>query len=250
MHGTTVFAIVYWATPDEAIDVVFAPDDDYGDMSVVANRQAFLDDVADLITWGFWQNSTWVANFHLFNFWYTTVPGNVSDPQDPTECPSISWPAWTDAQFAEVKILVHTNPARDCSTASGAIVMTGGYNTAVHEASHQAFNLPDEYCCDGGYHQLSPILYTSSTNCNNDSLNAGWRDCQSFTTFNFATWWRSEDDIPDLMSADAYDRLLAQEFVTEYGPADWEVVRGVLESLPGARVNTPSVFAPDRWEWR
>jgi len=235
--GETVFSILYWGTPDEMIDVVFAPDDDYGDMTVVANRQTFLDDVADLIDTGYWQNNGLAVNLHLFNFWYMTLTGDVQPSTD--TCPTVTWPSLTDASFAEVIILVHPNPLRDCRWGNKATTEPGSYRTVVHESSHAIFNLPDEYPPDGGYWNMYPILYSSETDCNNDPANAAWRDCQQVGT---TGWWRSEDNIICIMSSGGAT-------VWEYGHADWVVVRSVLVSLPGASVNDPDVFAPDPWDW-
>jgi len=239
--GTDVFAIYYINDIDEAIDVVFVPDDDYGDMSVTANRQTFLDDANELIDEGFWQNNALANNYLLFNFWYMTRSG---DAQESTgTCPIVSWPNWTGAEFAEVKILVHPNSLRDCAWHNIGLSTTepGSFRTVVHEFSHAAFHLPDEYCCDGGYWNMPPILYDSEDDCKNDPDNATWRDCQSITSSkNGKVWWRSEDSIVDIMSSN-------YSTVWEYGPADWVIVRDVLEALPNAVVYEPDVFAPTPW---
>lgn len=241
--GTDVFAIYYVKDIDQAIDVVFAPDNDYGDMSDAVNMQTFLDDVNELINEGFWQNNVLANNLHLFNFWYMTRSGDAQQNDDPDDCPIVTWPDWTGAHFAEVKVLVHPNSLRDCRWGSKTTTEPGSYRTVVHEASHAAFNLPDEYCCDGGYWNLPPILYDSEATCENDPVNATWRDCQSITsTKDGKVWWRSEDTIVDIMSSN-------YSTVWEYGPADWVAVRDVLSALPGASVNDPDVFAPDPWDW-
>jgi len=241
-RGTTVFAAMRWSNPDRAIDVVFVPDDDYGDLSVVANRQVFLNDVANMIDTGFWQNNGIVNNLGLFNFWYTTVTGNVGPPAAGRTCPTVTWPALPDAAFAEVKVLLHTNVLRDCAGGSFVTSEPTSYRTVVHEANHGAFGLPDEYCCDGGYWNIPPILYNSLAACNADPANAGWRNCQSFTALSGTVWWRSEDATVDIMSSGGGT-------VWEYGRADWVIARNVLTGMPHAIVNDPSVYAPDLWDW-
>jgi len=242
--GTTVFAALYWRSPDSAIDVVFVPDSGYGDLGNLTNRQNFHDDVADLIHEGFYQDNAVVNNISLFNFWYMHTPGTVSPPPSGI-CPVITWPSLTDAAFAETVVIVHRNAAiRDCGGQGQASARAGGGRQwiVVHECGHAAFDLPDEYCCDGGYDHVPPILYNSEASCDNDPTNAAWRDCQSFTDKWGNVWWRSEDMTVDLMSA-------AGPPVHEVGRADWVVVRGVLDNLPGVRVNDPSVFAPNTWDW-
>ena len=238
--GTTVFSAINWNDSNDAIDVVFIPDDDYGSMSNVANRQAFLDDVADMIDTGFWENNAMFSNLGLFNFWFMTSSGDVQPPTGSSICPSVTWPDLTDAAFAEVKVLLHTNELRDCAYSGGRVTSEPtSYRTVVHETSHAAFGLPDEYCCDGGYFEVQPVLYTSSADCNGDPVNASWRNCVSFTASSGTIWWRSEDSTSDIMSSGG-------SVVLEFGEADWVVVEDVLDGL-SSFVNTPSVFAPASW---
>lgn len=238
--GSTVFALLRWRNQNSAIDVVFVPDDDYGNLSNVANRQVFLNDLANLIDEGYWQNNGLANNLGLYNFWYMTLTGNATTGTG--ICPSVTWPSLTDAAFAEVILLVHQNNLRDCRWGNRATTEPTSYNTVVHESSHAMFNLPDEYCCDGGYWNSPPILYTSSAACNGDPANAAWRNCQSYTANSGTVWWRSEDTTVDIMSAGGAT-------VLEYGQADWVLARNVLTSLPGAAVNDPTVYAPGSWDW-
>jgi hypothetical protein len=236
--GTSVFAVAAAKFPNEAIDVVFAPDDDYGDMNNVADRQAFLDDVDDLIQLGFSMNQGWSLNAGVVNYWYLTLSGDVQPGSD--TCPSVTWPSLSDAAFAEVIILLHTNPLRDCAWGSQVTSEPTSYRTVVHEASHAVFGLPDEYCCDGGYWHAPPVLYNLENSCLTDGVTSGWRDCDSFTDTDADEWWRSEDNNCDIMNC-------VSGAVLEYGPADWVIVEGVLSGLPNAGINPPSVFAPAEW---
>ncbi len=242
--GSTVFSLIRWTDPSRAIDVVFVADEGYGDLSNITNRQNFLDDVGNLIDTGFWQNNMVVSNLGLFNFWFSTVSGGDVEPPASGICPSVTWPSLTDAAFAELVVIVHRESVRDCGWTGRASAGAGGGNEwiAVHEAGHSAFGLPDEYCCDGGYWNAPPILYSSQAACTGDAANAAWRDCRSYTANNGTTWWRSEDNNIDLMRD-------AGPTVWEIGPADWVVVNNVLGALPGASPNTPSVFAPTNWDW-
>ena len=242
--GTTVFSVLRWTDPSRAIDVVFVADEGYGDLSNISNRQDFLDDVADMIDSGFWQNNGIVNNLGLFNFWFSMEAGGDVEPPDSGICPDVTWPSLTDAAFAELHVIVHRESVRDCGGGGKASARAGGGNEwiAVHESGHAAFGLPDLYCCDGGYWHQPPVLYNSQSSCQSDPANAAWRDCQSFTDNGGNTWWRSEDMNIDLMRN-------AGPTVWEFGPASWVLVDGVLGGLPGASVNDPDVFAPDNWDW-
>jgi hypothetical protein len=236
--GTSVFAAQVTRNPNEAIDVVLVPDDDYGDMNDATARQAFLDQVEVLIQSGFGMNQAWSVNSDEVNFWYMTLSGDVQPGTG--ICPSVTWPALTDAGFAEVLVLLHPNPLRDCAWGSRVTSEPTSFSTIVHEASHAAFGLPDEYCCDGGYWNVPPILYSTQAGCLNDPANAAWRVCQSVPSSSGPTWWRSEDGDCDIMACGG-------STVLEYGPADWVIVERVLAALPNASITDPSVFAPASW---
>jgi hypothetical protein len=112
----------------------------------------------------------------------------------------------------------------------------------VHESSHAFFNLPDEYCCDGGYYNKPPVLYPSSASCNSDANNSAWRNCVSFTASDGTTWWRSEGNYTS-------DEIMISggSVVLEMGPGDWSVASQVYSSFGSPSVGTPSVFAPANW---
>lgn len=244
-RGTTVFSLVYWGTPDRAIDVVFVADAGYGDLTVTANRQNFLDDIANIVDTGYWQNNGIANNLGRFNFWFSTAAGGSVQAPTTGICPRITWPNLTDAAFAESVVIVHRTGLRDCGGGARSSSLAGGGNEwiSVHEFGHAAFGLPDEYCCDGGYWSVPPILYNSQAACTGDAANAAWRNCQSFTgTGGRGTWWRSEDTTVDLMSAGGPPTW-------EWGRADWVIVRQVLSALPGASVTDPGTFAPADWTW-
>jgi hypothetical protein len=240
--GEDVYELINQASPDQAIDVVFFPDDDYGDMSILANRQAFIDDISELINNGYYQNNAIYENTLYYNFWYMTLSGDVAAPANPSDCPIVTWPNTNQAAFAEVIMLLHPNQLRDCAWGNKVTSEPSSYRTVVHETSHAAFNLPDEYCCDGGYWSISPILYSNEAACLNDAANAAWRDCDSFTETGGRVWWRSENTDCDIMSCSV------DQIVYEYGQGDWVVVRNVLDGLSASIVNDPIVLAPASWD--
>ncbi|MGH2538654.1 MAG: hypothetical protein ACRDHL_14795 [Candidatus Promineifilaceae bacterium] len=239
--GGAVFAAVRWRDQDQAIDVVFIPDDDYGDMNDVADRQVFLDDVANMIDTGFYQNNAIVSNIAAINFWFMTATGNVAEP-DEGICPDVTWPDLTAAAFAESIVMLHTNALRDCAFGNQVTSEPTSFRTVVHEFSHAAWGLPDEYCCDGGYFVTPPVFYAEAADCTGDADNAPWRDCDTFTASSGEDWTRSEDDTDDIMS-------VGGSVVLEYGQADWFVMDGILSGLGFGAAQTPDVFAPDPWDW-
>jgi hypothetical protein len=249
LRAATPLAAIQWQRPEQAIDVVFVPDDDYGDMSVVSNRQAFIDDIENMIGEGFLQNNALAVNLMGLNFWYMLRTGDVQPPAKPEDiCPVVTWPDLAEADFAEVFVLLHRNTSvlRDCADKRRVTSRSDRFSAVVHEFSHGAFNLPDEYCtktcCDSPYFAAPPVLYETLADCNNDPDNADWRDCQCFTDNKGEDWCRSEDDIDDIMS-------VWSNTVLEYGPADWVIVRDVLSGLGWGAPNVPMVFAPTNWDW-
>jgi hypothetical protein len=239
--GSTVFNLfVLQQDLDRAMNIVFVPDQAYGDMSVLANRQAFLTDLGDVVDTGYWQNQVFVKNVGLTNFFYMTAAGSAAAPTSGI-CPNVTWPSEvnTDAAFADLVLLIHSNTLRDCRWGNKATSEPTSYRTVVHESAHALFSLPDEYCCDGGYSEVKPVLYDTENECTNDSVNAAWRDCQSFTSSSGSTWWRSEDDTDDIMSTGG-------SVVLEFGQADWVVVEDVFDNF--GTTSAPTVFAPDNWD--
>lgn len=239
--GSSVYGLIEWdPSMTSTLNILFVPDASYGDLSVQANRQAFFDDIEEVIEEGYWQNNAYYVNLGRFNYYYTTASGTAAAPTSGI-CPDVTWPAEvdTDGAFADLVLLLHTNPLRDCRWGRKATSEPTSYRTVVHESTHALFNIPDEYCCDGGYYNAPPVLYTSQAACTADPVNASWRNCQSFTANNGTTWWRSEDSIADIMSSGG-------SVVLEAGPADWVLMDSVLSALGGSA--TPSVFAPATWD--
>ena len=240
-EGSTVFQLLQLQRDlDKALNIVFVPDGSYGDQSVLANRQAFLDDLGDVVDTGYWQNQMYVRNVHLTNFFYMTASGTVSAPSSGI-CPTVTWPSQvnSDAAFADLVLLIHTNELRDCRWGRKATSEPTSFRTIVHESSHALFNLPDEYSPDGGYYEVKPVLYDTSNECTTDEANAAWRNCVSFTSTSGTNWWRSEDSTTDIMSGGG-------SVVLEFGQADWVVARNVLDDF--GTPSAPTVFAPNTWD--
>jgi len=247
---TTVFELYVVNDLDDAFNVIFVPDGSYGDMSVIANRQTFVDDVSDVIESGYWQNQAYFNGWFHYNYFYMTATGAVTarppDANGNFQCPTVTWPAAanTDGAFADQLLLIHSNVLRDCGGGGRATAEPTSFRTVVHETGHGIFGLPDEYCCDGGYFSMAPIMYNSQVGCTGDAANAGWRNCVSHTSSrNGSVWWRSQGGVTtNLIMFNGGNE------VWESGPADWASMSGSYQGL-GATVGAPSVFAPDRWDY-
>jgi len=257
VSGSTVYELfVIQRDQDRAYNILFVPDASYGDQSVLANRQAFVDDLTDLIESTYWQNQGYYFNLAYFNYYYMNVSGSVvaraPAPDGSFRCPTVTWPTalGTDGAFADATLLIHTNTLRDCANpASGrATTEPTSFRTAAHETAHAIFGMPDEYCCDGGYSSFPPIMYTSQASCTGDAANSAWRNCGSLTSSrDGSVWWRSESNITS-------SALMVNGGATvwEFGPADWAVMDAAFQSLPGSCgascTGDPSVVAPANWD--
>lgn len=253
VSGATVFEMYVVQTDrDRAFNVLFVPDASYGNMAVLANRQAFIDDLADVIENGYWQNRAYFNGWGFYNYYYMTAAGSVVEsppgPGGAFVCPAVTWPAQvnTDGAFADQIVLIHRNELRDCGGGGRATAEPTSFRTIVHETGHGLFGLPDEYCCDGGYFVMPPVMYNTQASCLGDAANAGWRNCQSHTSSrNGSVWWRSQGNITtNLIMRNTGDE------VWESGPADWAVMDAAYRGLTGSPVVTPPAeFAPARWSY-
>lgn len=251
--GATVFDMyVIQSDREAAFNVLFVPDTAYGDMSVLANRQAFVDDLAKVIENGYWQNRAYFNGWAFYNYFYMTTPGSVVEqaaaPDGSFRCPVVTWPAQvsTDGAFADQIVLIHKNDLRDCGGGGRATAEPTSYRTIVHETGHGLFGLPDEYCCDGGYFSISPVMYGSQSACSADAANAGWRNCQSHTSSrDGSVWWRSQGNITSNLIM-----FNPGAEVWESGPADWAVMQAAYRTLSGSpTVTAPASFAPAQWSY-
>lgn len=252
VSGATVFELyVPQSNPDKAFNIVFVPDSSYGDLSVLANRQAFVDDMADVIENAYWQNQAYFNGLFYYNYYYMTATGSVTEnPPDAKgnfRCPTVVWPSQvnTDAAFADQLVLIHRNKLRDCGGGGRVTAEPNSYRTIVHETGHGLFGLPDEYCCDSSYSEVRPILYATQHGCTTDPNNASWRNCVSMTSSrDGSVWWRSQGNI----TTNLIMRNTENE-VWESGPADWFLMRKIYQDVLGVSIDDPSVFAPGQWSY-
>ncbi|WP_166425605.1 hypothetical protein [Paraglaciecola sp. 20A4] len=253
IFGSSVYELfVIQQDMDEAFNILFVPDASYGDLSILANRQLFVDDITNAIENGYWQNQGYYRNLARFNYYYSIDAGSVvanSPVNGVFQCPTVTWPnsVNTDGTFADATLLIHSNELRDCANPSSgrATAEPTSYRTIVHETSHALFGLPDEYCCDSNYSTNVPVLYATEAACEGDATNASWRNCVSFIAARDGNdWWRSEGNI----TTDAI-MLSGGDTVWEFGPADWVIMEAAYLSLPGATsAVTPLIFAPSNWD--
>lgn len=256
ISGDTVYELfAIQPDMDRAFNIVFVPDASYGNLDVLANRQAFVDDLTDIVESGYWQIQGYYFNLAYYNYYYMTESGSVVERPPDSEgnfrCPTVTWPPEldTDAAFGDAFLLIHTNDLRDCANpASGrATAEPTSFRTVVHETSHAIFGLPDEYCCDGGYSSTPPVMYSSQSACTSDADNAAWRNCTSLTSSrDSSVWWRSEGDVTN-----SAIMISAGSVVREFGPGDWALVDAAYQSLPGSCgpgcTGDPTVIAPANW---
>lgn len=247
--GSSVYELLEMQSDsNDALNIVFLPDDSYGSMSNLTNRQAFLDDLEEIIEDGYWENEAYYYNLGSFNYYYMDVSGTAAAPTGGSICPTVTWPSEvnTDAAFADLILLIHTNTLRDCRWGNKATSEPTSFRTVVHESNHALFNLPDEYCCDGGYKNFPPVMYTSQSACTSDPDNAAWQNCVSFVSSASSTsgntYWRSEGDY----SANEI-MISGGSTVWEMGPGDWVVMEDVLDAVNSLSANSPDVVAPDNW---
>lgn len=236
---------------DNVFNIVFVPDGSYGNMNVIANRQAFVDDMTDVIENGYWQNRAYFNGLLKYNYYYMTASGSVvertPDANGNFRCPTVTWPAQadTDGAFADQLVLMHTNELRDCGGGGRATAEPTSFRTIVHETGHGLFGLPDEYCCDSFYSENRPIIYETQNGCTTDADNAAWRNCVSFVSNRDGeTYWRSQGDITtNLIMRNGGNT------VHETGPADWFVMEAAYDALGAPTVGTPSTFAPTPFDY-
>jgi len=213
-------------TPDEKIDVVFVPDEDYN-----GNVSRFLSDVRERIReqiFGLesYTNGSLPEGYRdLFNFYYTSEEGKYNNCR--FRLPS---GFWDSAPFADAVFILHTDNKQDCTSgrALGGVVMSaegGSHYSFLHEMGHGIFDLVDEYCGDTSYEQNDPLpnVWSSQKNCRDDAISEEWNAslCRQITatdcTKNFWRW----NPYPEVMSSDYVETM-------KYGSASTRHIRWML----------------------
>ncbi|GIF75429.1 hypothetical protein [Asanoa siamensis] len=108
----------------------------------------------------------------------------------------------------------NANTLRECAFGGLLSAEFGETGVFIHEIGHAAFELADEYCCDGGYFQmpLVPNVYRSRDACLADvgGLGGNAVDCRGMdSVFDPDTdddFWVSDPATNDLMNDNAFAR--------------------------------------------
>jgi hypothetical protein len=128
----------------------------------------------------------------------------------------------TDYGFGHARAILHpatptpgdANTLRECAFNRVLSAESGETGVFIHEIGHAAFELADEYCCDGGYFQTPrvPNVYRSRDACLADvgSLGGGADDCRGMdSVFDPDTdpdFWVSDPASNDLMNDNTFAR--------------------------------------------
>ena len=200
--------IMYTGSRSSRLDFVFYADrDSYSSSS----DPAFLNDVRNAISNGYYADAVYLTNQDKINYWLAQATGKA-DPDCEIDAPTRAW--------EDVGLVFHTDDFRDCAPGGKRVFSTepASFGTIRHETGHRPFGLADEYCCDGGYFQTSPFpdIYDSRTavmlpgggviiGCEDDAVNVGRTaaDCRSWDEdipwWFDDTWYTSDPDSDDLM---------------------------------------------------
>jgi hypothetical protein len=153
--------VVYTGPRPNRVDLVFFGDqDDYtasGSPPIVGDDPAFIEDVGDVILNSYYNFVYFLANQHLMNFWIALDSADydtAGNPGDATFCNFTGG----EADFADSGVVIHLDALRDCATGGrfSTEPFVANRLTVLHETGHRPFGMADEYCCDGGYFEMSP----------------------------------------------------------------------------------------------
>jgi len=149
--------------PNRLLDFVFIRDDR---LKTAAQQQAFRQSCKKMITDAIINIDSLSSSgkeIHLFssayNFYINPDPGHASSYNPPSLNPPHTQPKnWKNISFAEVKAILHNEKLIDWSMYGSGPFSSHMNNpgTMRHESGHKAFNLADEYCCNGGYYSVPP----------------------------------------------------------------------------------------------
>jgi len=166
----------------DKINVIFVPDTDYG-----GNMTRFLNDVMNLIQYGYKGATEIDDNLCRFNFYYYNDSGDYQQVCQKWDLPK---DYNSHCGFADSTAIVFSSGGRACSAGGGNVFSTPAKEnkTVVHESGHSIFVLKDEYCCDGGYNQISPFpnIYHSNASCQANSANPA--GCNNFCPETRCNW--------------------------------------------------------------
>jgi len=191
--------------PASRIDICFVPDEDYNQ-----NWATFLADMEDLLYNGYFLNEM-VNNYRgNWYFYYTRNEGDANESPRRLVLP----PQASSMTNIDVFAILHNTVFRDARSGNKFTTEPVNIGTAVHETGHAVFNLADEYCCDGGYWELTTHanLYDTQTECQDHNRSHGWpeNDCTEFTATNGNKWYRPEPSSLGCIMRDDGDSIMRQ----------------------------------------
>ena len=243
-----VYAALPNLPPGQALDIVFAPADDIGDLGTQAARRGFRDRLRTLIEAGILKNNVFESNRALFNFWYTLRAVRLDHKP---ACAGID--RWDFAGLAfkpdAILILHASQRVDDCAVESIGTAEIGQPGSVLHELGHALFHLPDEYWPEGVY-DIGLVLQTDLEGCREavgsadyagacaelQSCRKGVPDPGPVTTL--TPYYLVQGCRQSVMSSAGYR-------VLDHGPADWRQIyeRTLAPRFPLERIHTPQRFA-------
>jgi hypothetical protein len=200
----------------EKIDLVFIPDEDYGQTGW---EGGFMDDVTALVQDAFFSERLFAQEIRsrreMWNFYITYKQGKFTEPCSHTK-PS----NWTTLRATvNSGFIVHKTDLRDCSGIGDGSVFSAerllpdthmdyerSLTVPIHELGHSVFSLADEYSGGGLFQSAMPEhnVFPDKKSCGSNAQNHGWprKNCKRI---GITRWHRSDgtgDIMKDTSSAD------------------------------------------------
>jgi hypothetical protein len=204
--------VTYTGPSSQRMNVVFIADVD--DYPTGPSDPQFLGEVNKIIRDSYYEYGYFNRYQHLINFYLARFTGDAerSGPEadaDRTIDPPSDWEM--NYSFADAGAVVHADSFREFAKDGFFTIEVGERaNTTSHETGHRPFGLSDEYCCNTGYYQNSPLpnVYETLGACEADAPNLGRtaEDCRTWDKLDdmgdpVSTWYSSEPDIDDMMNS-------------------------------------------------
>jgi hypothetical protein len=187
--GRGAIPVVRTALKQNAIDIVFIPDD----TSYETVDRNFHNDVLNVINNGYYKEDIFLQFQDKLNFWISRRRGHALDVEV-SGCGGTPPSDWADHYaFADVGVVLHTWGAvpgsprnRDCTPGDGAISSGTAFDLGrvMHETAHKVFGLADEYLPDGSYFEWPGrnVLTSYYSQCDGAEPETDSRPCVSVCT--------------------------------------------------------------------
>ena len=210
--------------PEQKIDLVFIPDNDYGPANT-----GFMDDVSALVRESLFSEKPFAEKIRgrreMWNLYVTYQQGDAQ----PTYCNRTPPPNWAImSATVDSGFIVHKTDFGDCSglgpgsTFSGERILSTEarfYVVPIHELGHSVFSLADEYRGGGLFATSMPEhnLFIDRTTCENNAAAHGWpiTNCKLIRRTNY---WRSDGDRDLMVDTSSTDHVSGP---SDTGRYDW-----------------------------